>query len=285
MRNRTIPLITLLVVAIIAWVTHRPVSTNPNPPSSTSSPNENRYRNDRDTTRQNNRADRDYPQSSPEEDRANRYDRSDRDDRNDGDDRSNRNEDRRSRRRSRPTSAAPGTFDFYLLNLSWSPEFCTTHPSARECSAHTGFILHGLWPQNTDGTYPEHCSDTPAPANLSTFSDITPDPGLLQHEWSTHGTCSGLSPDAFFSLARRAFHTVTIPRDLATLTAETSSTPDQILADFSRANPGIPSSSLALSCGNNRLTAIEVCLGKTLNPIACQGLRSCRANSIRITPP
>lgn len=37
-----------------------------------------------------------------------------------------------------------GAFDYYLLTLSWSPEFCLTHPSAAECSAHPGFILHGL---------------------------------------------------------------------------------------------------------------------------------------------
>ena len=35
-------------------------------------------------------------------------------------------------------------FDYYLLNLSWSPEFCYSHPSAAECAAHPTFVLHGL---------------------------------------------------------------------------------------------------------------------------------------------
>jgi ribonuclease T2 len=56
---------------------------------------------------------------------------------------------------SRALTAAPGQFDFYVLNLSWSPEFCNGHPSAAECSQHRAFTLHGLWPQNNNGTYPE----------------------------------------------------------------------------------------------------------------------------------
>ena len=33
-------------------------------------------------------------------------------------------------------------FDYYLLNLSWSPEFCATHANAPECAQHLRFILH-----------------------------------------------------------------------------------------------------------------------------------------------
>jgi len=39
------------------------------------------------------------------------------------------------------------------------------------------------------------------------------------------------------------------------------------------------------SCGRNHLTAIEACFSKDLKPIACKGLRTCRANSVKITPP
>src|SRR5690242_152578 len=130
---------------------------------------------------------------------------------------------RRDRQSARPhPRALPSTgqapvFDYYLLNLSWSPEFCYSHPSAAECAQHRRFTLHGLWPQNTDGTYPENCSSTPGPANPSQYSDIYPDNHLLEHEWHTHGTCSGLTPDAFLHLARKAVHSVTIPAQLASL--------------------------------------------------------------------
>lgn len=177
------------------------------------------------------------------------------------------------------------SFDFYLLNLSWSPEFCQTHPGAAECAAHSTFVLHGLWPQNNDGTYPHNCSNAPGPADPSQYGDIFPDPGLLQHEWSTHGTCSGLSPDDYFSDARKAFRAVVIPPQLANLKAQTSMPPDQILGLFTASNSQIPQASLALSCGNNYLTAVEECLDKSFQPIACNGVRSCRANTVRIPPP
>lgn len=191
------------------------------------------------------------------------------------------------RRHGGPSHAhsAPGVFDFYLLNLSWSPEFCSTHPGKPECAAHPRFVLHGLWPQNNDGTYPENCSQAPGPADPGAFSDILPDAGLLTHEWQTHGTCSGLSPDAYFALARKAVHEVTIPSSLAQITAPASRPPDAILTDFKSSNPSFPDTGFALSCGNNYLTAVEVCLDKSLAAIACSQVRSCRANTVRIVPP
>lgn len=182
-----------------------------------------------------------------------------------------------------PTAAQ--NFDFYLLNLSWSPEFCYSHPNAAECAQHRAFTLHGLWPQNTSGPFPQHCTDAPGPNNPSQYSDIYPDSGLLRHEWQTHGTCSGLAPDAFFHLARQAVQSVVIPTELTSLTHQISMPPGEILALFEKSNPTFPSSSLALSCGNNFLTAIEVCMSKTLQPISCGNLRSCRANTVRIPPP
>jgi ribonuclease T2 len=176
-------------------------------------------------------------------------------------------------------------FDFYLLNLSWSPEFCATHPAATECAQHLTFVLHGLWPQNTTGPFPQHCSNAYGPRNPSAYKDLYPDPGLLRHEWQTHGTCSGLAPDAFFTLARQALHSVDIPTELTSLDHQISMQPIDILNLFSKSNPTFPRDSFALSCGNNYLTAIEVCMNKSLQPISCGLLRSCRANTVRITPP
>jgi ribonuclease T2 len=181
--------------------------------------------------------------------------------------------------------AAASGFDYYLLNLSWSPEFCHGHPDAAECAAHSTFVLHGLWPQNTDGSYPENCPGGSGPSNPSTYADIYPDSGLLQHEWRTHGACTGLSADTFFSAARAALRSVAIPPAFSNLDHQTSMTPDEILSSFAAANPSVPRASLALSCGNNYLTAVEICLDKTLHSVACGPIRSCRANVVRIPPP
>jgi ribonuclease T2 len=186
---------------------------------------------------------------------------------------------------SRALTAAPGQFDFYVLNLSWSPEFCHGHPTAAECAEHRAFTLHGLWPQNNDGTYPEDCSDAPGPARPSQYADIYPDAGLLQHEWQTHGSCSGLTADQFFARARQAEQAIRIPAELSHLTQQTMMTPTQINALFAQNNPGIPAGALAISCGNNYLTAVEVCLDKNLKPESCSSVKTCGANQVRIPAP
>jgi ribonuclease T2 len=186
---------------------------------------------------------------------------------------------------STESAAASKNFDYYLLNLSWSPEYCHSHPAGTECAQHPTFVLHGLWPEKKDGTYPENCSNLPGPADPSQYKDIYPDAGLLQHEWKTHGTCSGLSPDAFFNLARATFYFVTIPPELANLQKQVSMPPGKVLELFTATNPSFTSDKLALSCGNNYLTAIEACVDKQGHPTKCGELKSCRANSVRIPPP
>jgi ribonuclease T2 len=186
---------------------------------------------------------------------------------------------------NKPTASnTPGSFDYYLLTLSWSPEFCATHQGKPECAAHPGFVLHGLWPENNDGGYPDTCGNAPGPADPGQYSDIYPDQGLLAHEWGAHGTCSGLPPDGYFAAERSAVKSVTIPQDLQQVSAPMQLTPQQLITDFAQANPDFPAGSIAISCGNNRLTAVQVCLSKGLAPIACQGIRSCRANVVKITP-
>ena len=182
----------------------------------------------------------------------------------------------------------PGKFDFYLMNLSWSPEFCSIQGTSPQCTtqagARRGFILHGLWAQNNDGTYPVFCSDEAGPAKPAENLDLTPDLALLDHEWAKHGTCSAVGPRRFFALERKAYHALHIPHELEHLTTETSITPGAILDLFHVANSGLPAGSILLSCGHNHLTAIEACFSKDLTPIACRGLDTCHANVVKITP-
>jgi ribonuclease T2 len=192
---------------------------------------------------------------------------------------------RRRSRRGRPEEqAAPGQFDFYLFNLSWSPEFCATHGDSPECGRNLGFVVHGLWPQNNNGDYPQHCSDAPGPTNPQADTDIIPTASLVMHEWQTHGTCSGLGADAYFAEIHKAFAAVKIPANIGQGNDAEGATPDDLLSRFAAANPAYPAGSFAMSCGNNRLTAVEICLTKDLLPEACQGVRSCRANVVKVTP-
>ncbi|MBB5344884.1 ribonuclease T2 family protein [Tunturibacter empetritectus] len=179
----------------------------------------------------------------------------------------------------------PGKFDFYLMNLAWGPEFCSVPGAGSECKAPRGFVLHGLWPQNYDGSYPVNCGEGQGPAQPEKSLDITPDLPLLEHEWSKHGTCTTMSPDEFFGLEHQAFHSVRIPKKLRELKHEEPMRPKDILDLFAKANPSFPQGSVVVSCADHRLTAVEVCLAKDgLMPISCQGLRECDALALRITP-
>ncbi len=197
------------------------------------------------------------------------------------------NDERRRRpRRGRPEEqAAPGQFDFYLLNLSWSPEFCATHGDSPECGRNLGFVVHGLWPQDTSGDYPQHCSDAPGPSNPQADTDIMPTASLVEHEWETHGTCSGLGANDYFAAIHKAYAAVKIPSEYWLWAGmPMASLLTTCWRALRAANPGYPAGSFALSCGNNRLTAVEICLSKDLRPEACQGVRSCRANVVKVTP-
>jgi ribonuclease T2 len=195
-----------------------------------------------------------------------------------------RTERRRPRRGRAEEQATPGQFDFYLLNLSWSPEFCATHGDSPECGRKLGFVVHGLWPQDTSGDFPEHCSDAAGPPDPQVDTDIIPTASLVEHEWQTHGTCSGLGAADYFAEIHKAFAAVKLPANIGQGSDPDGVTPDELLSRFSAANPGYPTGSFALSCGNNRLTAVEICLTKDLRPEACQGVRSCRASAVKVTP-
>lgn len=179
-------------------------------------------------------------------------------------------------------SGQPGVFDFYVLTLSWSPEFCHSH--SPECqNGHHGFIVHGLWPQFTEG-YPENCSNAPGPTNPSEMLDIMPDEKLIQHEWTTHGTCSGLSADEYFKLLRRAYTSIKIPAQLSAPSEGFSITSGDLKEKFLEGNPSLNRDSIAVSCGKNYLTGVYFCQTKDLQPTSCGTIRDCRANVIKVTP-
>src|SRR6266576_5176162 len=88
-------------------------------------------------------------------------------------------------RQRQHASGQPGAFDYYVLALSWSPEFCRRHPTKAECvSGKFGFVVHGLWPQYANG-YPENCSTAPGLADPSRMADI------MQGRWRMNGLRTG----------------------------------------------------------------------------------------------
>ncbi len=170
----------------------------------------------------------------------------------------------------------PGAFDYYLLSLSWSPEYCagSREPGdTGQCGAgrRYGFVLHGLWPQYAGGGWPGSCAPaTPVPAGIVTaMLPITPSPALIAHEWEKHGTCSGLTVDGYFAAAARAFRSLTIPPPYRRPDAPLVTSPAKLAADFAAANPGLTADEVSVLCRKQYLAEIRLCLGKDLKPARC----------------
>ena len=186
----------------------------------------------------------------------------------------------------------PGHFDYYLLTLSWSPAYCLESPTSAECNGPRafGFIVHGLWPQNEHG-WPERCDTTRVPEDVATgMLDLMPARGLIYHEWSAHGTCSGLGPEDYFRLVRTARATVTVPGGFGLGASAIEQPPAALATAFLRANPRLKADSLVVSCsGGNvpRLREVRICLTRDLQPRSCSAdvLRgACRADTLLVPP-
>jgi ribonuclease T2 len=196
-------------------------------------------------------------------------------------------------RHRRHSDDTPGEFDYYLLSLSWSPAFCLQTPYSPECNGprRFGFIVHGLWPQNERG-WPQNCpSSATLPDTVAEqISDLMPARKLVYHEWSTHGTCSGLAAADFFALVRRAHDSVVVPPTYKNPGAAVEQSPDTVVNEFMRANPRLPAQSVVATCSNQgapRLREVHVCFDRDLNPRACSAdaLReACRASSLIVPP-
>lgn len=190
----------------------------------------------------------------------------------------------------KPGGGAATQFDYYLMSLSWSPSYCATHPDETyQCgSKGFGFVLHGLWPQNRNGSWPQHCRSTAQPDNATIERTLAfmPSRSLIEHEWKTHGACTGLDPQAYFALADRAFAVVKIPQALTAPLAPPALSANGVTQAFMQTNPGLGKSMLSVVCRDgNALTEVRVCLNKdTLTPQACTGRirNSCRYGNLRI---
>jgi Ribonuclease T2 family len=112
-----------------------------------------------------------------------------------------------------PAKNVPGQFDFYVLALSWSPDYCATKGDPQQCGGgrQLGFVLHGLWPQYEKG-WPASCtSEAFDPKMPKQFPDLYPSSKLFTHEWEKHGTCSGLTQVKFHQLASDLKASVAVP--------------------------------------------------------------------------
>jgi ribonuclease T2 len=182
----------------------------------------------------------------------------------------------------------PGQFDYYVMALSWSPDYCAAKGAndPQQCggSKKLGFVLHGLWPQYNRG-YPQNCSSESLSPDLKRqFPNLYPSAKLYDHEWKKHGTCSGLGTKGYLQLSQQLKDALVIPDRYQQPAKPFRATIADIRREFTRVNPAVKADGLAVTCsGSGRfLQEVTVCYSKDGKPGACaqdvlkKSTQSCR---------
>ncbi|MBL7979594.1 MAG: hypothetical protein JNN12_14745 [Bacteroidetes Order II. Incertae sedis bacterium] len=169
----------------------------------------------------------------------------------------------------------PGQFDYYLLALSWSPTYCAekgqNDPQQCGIGKQLGFVLHGLWPQNTKG-WPQNCTqEALKDRTLALFPDLFPSEKLARHEWKKHGTCSGLSQQGYLNLSKKLKDGLRIPAAYQRPSQPFRTTTDALKQAFVRENTTLKADGLAPICsgGGRFFQELRVCFNKNGFPTGC----------------
>jgi ribonuclease T2 len=175
-----------------------------------------------------------------------------------------------------------GDFDYYVMALSWSPNWCALEGDSRrdpQCDRGTGttFVLHGLWPQYEDG-WPSYCRTVerdPSRSETAAMADVFGGAGAAFYQWKKHGRCAGLSSRDYYALARKAFRSVRISPIFPKINRDLKVPANVIEGAFLEANPGLLRDQVTVTCKSGMIQEVRICLTKDLEP------RRCGADTIR----
>ena len=178
-----------------------------------------------------------------------------------------------------------GDFDYYVLALSWSANWCALEGDDRrdpQCDAgrETTWVVHGLWPQYEQG-WPAYCRTVerdPSRSQTAEMADVFGGAGSAFYQWKKHGRCSGLSSDAYYDTARQALDSITLPPVFDQLRKDVK-LPASVVEDaFLDANPGLVRDQITITCNDGMIQEARICLTKDLEPRRCgdDTLRDCR---------
>lgn len=177
-----------------------------------------------------------------------------------------------------------GDFDYYVMALSWSPNWCALEGDSRrdpQCNRGTGttFVLHGLWPQYETG-WPSYCRTTerdPSRSDTAAMADVFGGAGSAFYQWKKHGRCAGLSSRDYFALARRAVQSVKISEVFPKIDTDLTLPAEVIEAAFLESNPGLKRDQITVTCKAGMIQEVRICLTKDLEPRRCGAdvLRDC----------
>jgi ribonuclease T2 len=186
-----------------------------------------------------------------------------------------------------------GAFDYYVMALSWSANWCALEGDARnspQCDEREdhGWILHGLWPQFHRG-FPSFCQTAKRPPSrgmTAQMADIMGTGGLAWHQWKKHGTCTDLEAPDYFALSRRAYATIIRPEVFRKLD-RTVRLPASVVEDaFLKENANLTRDSITITCRQGYIQEARICLSRDLDPVPCGSdvIKDCTLKDALFTP-
>lgn len=169
-----------------------------------------------------------------------------------------------------------GDFDYYVMALSWSPNWCALEGDSRndpQCNDGTGatFVLHGLWPQYEQG-WPSYCRTAerdPSRSETAAMADVFGGAGSAFYQWKKHGRCAGLSSRDYYTLARRAFASIRISDVFPKINKDLKVPADVIEGAFLESNPSLKRDQVTVTCRAGMIQEVRICLTKELDPRRC----------------
>lgn len=170
------------------------------------------------------------------------------------------------------------SYDYNGLVTEWKPTQCKLNSCVAGYQS-TDFNIHGMWPNNWDGTYPSFCSSVPyAISNATSQLLLTcwvsyngPPQTFWEHEWTKHGTCVSptISPDTYFNTTANLYLNKAILKILGVYNVVPSNTQTYTVADVSKAFSRV----INLTCsriGNNYyLNTLMLCYNLNFAWIDC----------------
>ena len=187
-----------------------------------------------------------------------------------------------------------GDFDYYVLALSWTPNWCSEEGDARrdarcDVGAGRGWSLHGLWPQYEQG-WPSYCRTAhrdPTRAETGAMGQIMGSSGLAWHQWNKHGRCSGLSAQDYYIESAKALGRVKFPEVFERVKTTLKIDASVVEAAFLEANPTLKRDMITVTCKSGAVEEVRVCLTRDLEPRRCGAdvIRDCTLKGATLEPP
>lgn len=186
-----------------------------------------------------------------------------------------------------------GEFDYYVMSLSWSANWCALEGDARQspqCDETTenGWILHGLWPQYERG-YPANCRTQfrqPSRSQTSEMADIMGTSGLAWHQWKKHGVCAGIDSADYYALSREAYGRVTRP-EVSRKLSKTVTLPASLIEQaFLKENEDLSADGITVTCKQGFIQEARICLTRDLEFRDCgrDVIRDCTMTDAQFDP-